>query len=351
MTIPAALSLVILLATAPLPADAAGDAVADVANVHVGDARLWILMRGDDRAAPVMIWLHGGPGGAQTPLFRLFNRDLERHFVVVYWDQRGAGRSFDPDADPSALTIRRHLEDLDAVIGFVRGRTGVDEVALVGHSWGAALGLLYAHDQPGKVSAVVAAAPLVNELERQHAQLAFALASARDRDDEQALSTIREIGTPPFTAEQVLAMERWVDRYGGVFHNRPSFLRATVSATVRGYVRPWEIPRFIRANELTLQVMMPELLTIDLRTAVPSLQVPVLFALGRHDRQVDARLAADYFAELAAPSRQLVWFEHSAHNVPFEEPERFNATVRAFLLQHAGVAPHRRRAGHDRQAD
>jgi proline iminopeptidase len=320
------------LAVGTAPA-AAAPSVSDVALVHVDDARMWILIRGENSGAPAMIWLHGGPGGAQTPLFRLFNRDLEQSFVVVYWDQRGAGRSFDPDAEPSELTIGRHLDDLDAVVDFVRGRLEVPTVALVGHSWGSALGLLYAHRHPEKVSALVAAAPLVNELARQRSQLRFALAHAREQGDEAALASIREIGDPPFTAEQELAMERWVHRYGGVFHNRPSFLRATLSATVRGYVRPWEIPRFIRANEISLKAMMPELVTVDLTTSVPSIDVPVLFALGRHDRQVDARIAADYFADLKAPASELVWFEDSAHNVPFEEPELFNRTVREFLLQ------------------
>src|SRR5215470_7037446 len=53
-------------------------------------AKLYLLIRGVDRTAPVLLWLHGGPGGAERPLFRYFNDDLEKHFVVVYWDQRGA---------------------------------------------------------------------------------------------------------------------------------------------------------------------------------------------------------------------------------------------------------------------
>jgi pimeloyl-ACP methyl ester carboxylesterase len=141
----------------------------------------------------VLLWLHGGPGGAETPLFRLFNAELEQHFVVAYWDQRGAGRSFDPDADPRALTIARHLADLDAVVDHLRGRLGQDRVALVGHSWGSALGLLYAQARPEKVRAFIGVGQLVSEL----------------------------------------ALERWVDRYGGVFHRRPSFAWAMRPAAFR----------------------------------------------------------------------------------------------------------------------
>jgi pimeloyl-ACP methyl ester carboxylesterase len=68
-------------------------------------AKLYLQVRGADRTAPVLLWLHGGPGGAERPLFRYFNGGLERHFVVVYWDQRGAGRSFDAKADPDSANI------------------------------------------------------------------------------------------------------------------------------------------------------------------------------------------------------------------------------------------------------
>ena len=60
---------------------------------------------------------------------------------------------------------------------------------------------------------------------------------------------------------------------------------------------------------------------------MPAVDVPVIFFLGRYDRHVDATIAACYFDDLRAPSKQLVWFENSAHNIPFEEPELFTSSV------------------------
>lgn len=310
---------------------ATADAVRSVARVTVDGTKLWLLLRGHDDGAQPVLWLHGGPGAAETPFFRLYNRDLERAFVMAYWDQRGAGRSFDADADPRQLTVARHLRDLDRIVDFIRGRLGVERVALIGHSWGSALGLRYAQQHPGKVLAFVGVGQLVNELGRQRAQREFALTQARAAEDPGAVESIQAIGLPPYSARQELAMERWVNRYGGVFHRSPNLLGAALMATLRGYVRPWEIGGFIRANRASLDAMMPELTDLDLYESVPAVEVPVLFALGRHDRQVDARIAADYFDVLQAEHKRLVWFDQSAHNVPFEEPERFNAEVRQFL--------------------
>jgi pimeloyl-ACP methyl ester carboxylesterase len=64
-----------------------------------------------------------------------------------------------------------------------------------------------------------------------------------------------------------------------------------------------------------------------LETAAPELKMPVWFLNGRHDHQVDAIVAETYFNKLKAPKKQLVWFENSGHFVPFEEPEKFNATM------------------------
>ena len=51
------------------------------------------MIRGESLTNPPLILLHGGPGLSETRLFRHFNAPLEKSFTVVYWDQRGAGKS------------------------------------------------------------------------------------------------------------------------------------------------------------------------------------------------------------------------------------------------------------------
>ena len=71
--------------------------------LEVNGDRQWLGVRG--RSGPVVLVLHGGPGASETALFRTFNASLEHHARVACWDQRGAGRSFDPDAPPTALSV------------------------------------------------------------------------------------------------------------------------------------------------------------------------------------------------------------------------------------------------------
>lgn len=299
------------------------------------------MTRGADRRAPVVLWLHGGPGGAERPLFRYFNGDLEDRFVVAYWDQRGAGRSFDPKADPRQLTVARHLADLDAVVGHLRSSLGRDRIVLIGHSWGAALGLLYVRTHPEAVSAFLGVNPLVSLQAAQQAQYDFVAAEASRRADVDARKRLREIGPPPHgTVAQSMAMEALAERYGGVFYRDPHKMWVVFRGILAGVVTPWEIPRILRGNHVSQEAMNGELLDLDIARSVPGVDVPVFFFLGRHDRHVEANVAADYFRSLRAPVKRLIWFENSAHNVPFEEPVLFDERV-VSVLQLVGIVGRR----------
>jgi pimeloyl-ACP methyl ester carboxylesterase len=302
-------------------------------RISVDGALLYLLVRGDDPAAPVLLWLHGGPGGAERPLFRLFNGDLERRFVVAYLDQRGTGRSYDPEADPKVLTIARHLTDLARVVDHLNATLGRDKVILVGHSWGSALGMLYAKAHPEKVAAVVGVAQVVTPLAADQAQRSFVETEARRRGDADALNALAVLKGPPFATADELKLERLVDRFGGLYHRRPNFALSVVRGVAAGYVGPSEIPRMIHANNVSLEAMADEIYGLDLRRDAPGVKVPVVFMLGRHDRHVDSGQAAAYFADLDAPAKRLMWFENSAHNVPFEEPDLFNAALPRLLAE------------------
>jgi proline iminopeptidase len=305
-------------------------------RVQVDGAQLYLMVRGDQAGASVLLWLHGGPGGAERPLFRMYNSALEHRFVVAYLDQRGTGRSFDSNADPRRLTIAQHLADLDIVVDLLRREHHQEKIILLGHSWGTALGLLYTQAHPEKVAAFIGAGQVTSELARQRSQYEFVEQEATQRHDKDVLTRLAAIGPPPFSAKREIATQRLVENYGGYYRKQPSFTLLAVRLVLSGYVTPWEIGRLLKGNWVSLEAMNDEILQINLPKTVPTVRVPVAFFLGRYDRQVDSQLAADYFEHLSAPAKRLVWFESSAHNMPFEEPDKFNAAVPE-VLQDLGV--------------
>jgi proline iminopeptidase len=197
--------------------------------------------------------------------------------------------------------------------------------------------LLYVQHHPEKVSAFIGVAQLVSLLKAQQAQYDFVSTEAARRKDEATLAHLREIGSPPNeTVDQQVVMEDLADQYGADFHKKPYKICLIIRGMITGLVTPWEFISIHRGIHASLGAMTLELLGLNLERAVPSVDVPVFFSLGRHDRHLDSRIAADYFETLRALIKRLIWFENSAHNAPFEEPELFNQTV-VSALQSIGI--------------
>ena len=110
------------------------NSVAEAGDWSIGGIDQWVMIRGRDRDNPLLVILHGGPGGSETAFFRAFNAALEDAFTVVYWDQRGAGRSYHKSIPLESMNIERFVLDLDELVDTVLNRFGKRQVVLLGHS-------------------------------------------------------------------------------------------------------------------------------------------------------------------------------------------------------------------------
>ena len=294
--------------------------------MRLGGVDQWVMIRGEDIANPLLVLVHGGPGFPEMRLFRSFNAALEKVFTVVYWEQRGTDKSFDPRISPSTMTVERFLADLDELVDRVRQRFGKDQVVIFGHSWGSALGLLYAARHPAKVAAYVGSGQVSDWPASERASYAFVVAEAERRNDRRALRKLRALGPPPYTAEQIQVQRRWLTKYVG-FVRGMSFVKVCRVLLGGPEASVLDLPNIIRGAIFSLRAMWPEVSTLNLVEQVPELRVPVFFCLGRHDHVVDPDLAAAYFERLEAPRKELLWFEDSAHEPSVEEADKFNAVM------------------------
>ncbi|WP_051790865.1 alpha/beta fold hydrolase [Amycolatopsis jejuensis] len=154
----------------------------------------------------LLLGLHGGPGGGGggylEPLHRLAGDDR----TVVTFDQLGTGESTVPPPDYQ-WTVEKAAADVEAV----RAHYGVDQVELLGHSWGGMLALEYALTFPGRVSRLVlsntgASVPrVVTEYFRQ----LIDLLPPRDAAAALTADLLGDHGNPQFTT----AVTRWLAAY------------------------------------------------------------------------------------------------------------------------------------------
>lgn len=282
---------------------------------------LWI--RGTDAGNPALILLHGGPGASESALFRHYDALFETHFLVVYWEQRGTGRSYQSDLPPQSMTISRFVQDLDEVVELVRSRFRKEKVTLVGHSWGTVLGTIYASMHPEKVAAYVGIGQVADMSRGERISYDFAHAQAVQRDDGRALNELNAIGPPPHSIDAMLISRKWVERFGGTFHGALSTGRLIWSALRTDEANWMDLIKFGQGNQFSLAHLWAEFSSLNLARRYQVFEIPMVFMLGRYDQVVPSVLAEGYFHEIRAPFKRLIWFEQSAHNPPFEEPERF----------------------------
>lgn len=301
-------------------------AISEAGFVTLGGIAQWVEVHGADVANPVLVALHGGPGMPEGMLLRHFNGALEQVFTVVYWDQRGAGRTFSASTPPETMTVDRFLRDLDELVDHMRAKLGKDKVVLLGHSWGSALGTLYAARHPEKVAAYVGTGQIGDLAASEAAGYAFVLDEAKRRGNTKAVAELTKLGPPPYTEQQMMVERRWLGRFAGMFGSVSfwTILRITLFS---GRGAAFNTPKVFRGMFFSLRTLWGQVSAINLERDVPELKMPVWFLNGRNDHQVSAVVAEQYFNKLVAPSKTLVWFEKSGHFAPFEEPEKFNAAM------------------------
>lgn len=307
--------------------------IATMEHVSIGGISQSIWFRGLSQSNPALILLHGGPGASEAALFRHYNSVLERHFLVIYWEQRGAGRSFHADIPPESMTIDRFVRDLDEVVELVKRRFGADKVILLGHSWGTVLGTVYAARHAEKVAAYVGVAQMANVPRARRLAYEFALSEARKRGNTAALSELENIGPPPYASvDHLLTVGTWVERFGGMNHAGLSTGKLIWAALGTDEANLIDLVKFGRGNRFSLEQLEDEISQLDLSAQYRSFAVPMFFLLGRHDQHVSAIVAEEYVKAIQAPCKRLVWFEQSGHNPPFEEPDTFNAVMTEEVL-------------------
>jgi len=306
--------------------DGAGRAIpgsiATMEQISIGGISQSIWFRGINTHRPAVILLHGGPGASESALFRHYDPDLEKHFLVVYWEQRGAGRSYHSNIPKKSMTIAQFERDLDQVVDLVKQRFGKQKVILLAQSWGTVLGTIYTYQHPGKVSVYVGIGQISNFAEDERVSYEWALSQAQSRGNRRAIAELRIMGTGPGSVDDELTKGKWIEKFGGTFHRHLStgmLIWAALSTDEADLV---DLVKFGQGNRFSLESLRPEYSKIDL-TRYHSFRVPIVFLLGRYDWQVPSILGKQYFDSIDAPCKRLVWFEQSAHNPPFEEPERF----------------------------
>jgi len=329
----------------PAIVDANGDvvcgSVAEMIPVTLGGFEQWLVIRGVDRTNPVLLFIHGGPGTAETPLFLSLSKELQNDFVVVTWDQRGTGKSFSQDISPETMTTEQFITDAHELVGYLKDRFGAEKIYIVGHSWGTVLGMYLIDRYPEDFYAYVGIGQVVNMHENERISYEYVCSRAIELGNEKAIRELKEVGPPvdgmygddPSDLGGLMIQRKWLTKLGGGLYGKTSYLPYYATYILSPEYSIFDSLNVLKGKKISLEQMLTQLLEVDIFSEIPNVDVPVYFFSGRHDYNTPFELVEKYYEAIEAPKKELVWFEESAHSPNIEEPGRFNRLMVEKVLE------------------
>lgn len=317
---------------------------------YSADYEEWVTLNGDrqnirilsqDVRNPVILFIHGGPGVCDRHWVMHYQSSLADRYTMVLWDQRGSGKSYRKSVKRGTPQVEEYIQDAKALIEHLCNKFEQEKVIIAGHSWGTVIGAPLAYRYPEHILAFISQGQVVNGAENERISYEFCLREAGRIGDRKALEKL-EGGAPVNgvypSAKAMRAQRDCLTRYGGADYKErggliPSILIPLLK--MEGY-RLRDIPGYIQGALYLSDVMWPQVIDRDYDETIPSLAMPVLMTVGRHDYNTPFELAENWFNHLQAPYKELVWFEDSAHSPIKEEPEKWGKAVDAFLQKILG---------------
>lgn len=304
--------------------------------LQINGTKQGLIIESLNRGKPILLFLHGGPGFPIYPLIKGQGISLEQFFDVCYWDQRGAGMSYDKNEAASPLTVEQLVEDTVQVTNYLRDKFSQDKIFLLGHSWGTYLGSLVAHKHPELFHAYMGVGQIGSFTESEKETYNFILKKAREQNDKRAVKNIeRVVFDENFYKNHRYGTikKTYTDKYGGGFlRDGYSFYETLKHIYTCPHYTFKERVNILRGSLYSYQSLSEVLATTDLVELVPKLNLPVFIFHGIHDYQTTHSQAKRFYESLDAPFKKMYTFENSSHSPFIEEEERFNRIVENDVL-------------------
>lgn len=309
--------------TAPIPGpdgEPLPGSVAELVTVTIGGHDQAMMIRGRSIDNPVLLYLTGGPGGTDLGALRR-NTDLEEDFVVVAWEQRGAGKSYAALDPTDTFTLDRLVADTIEVTDYLKDRFGENKIYLVGQSWGSTLGVLAAQENPESYHAFVGVGQMVSQRRTDILFWQDTISWAEATGNDGLVETLRRNGPPPYEV---------LDHYEPVVNNE------TVGTPTPNWTWPTRCRPFSSSRSTPSWTGPTPSGASSTRTGpsipssnryfgedVPRLEVPTYMVLGNREARGRAVLAEEWFAGLEAPAKGRVLFDGAGNRAHFDQPGRF----------------------------
>jgi pimeloyl-ACP methyl ester carboxylesterase len=275
------------------------------ATFKIGRIRQFVVIRGNDRQKPLLLYFTGGPGETSIGHSDVFTGELRQHFVLVEWDQRNCGKTMELNPSPRPVTLELCKQDARDLADTLLKRFHRRKLFVFGWSWGTVLGFDLAKRMPEKIYAYFAVSPVVNQVKSEELSLQEMKEKAKKDGNTTATAELSKVKIPFENAEQLFFDRKWL------------FILITGTPRDEQQLRNF----FFDPKNQWIIPLSKESSRQDLRKELPVVNCPVYFFIGEQDKQVNHLIGEAYFKVLKAPQKEIFLFGRSGHLIPFSEPD------------------------------
>lgn len=313
--------------------------ISEKIRVNINGVDQGMFIKGKDKTKPVLLFMHGGPGMPEYAVSQKYSTVLENYFTVCFWEQRGAGLSYNSGISPDTMTVDQLISDTLEVTNYLRKRFRQEKIYIMGHSWGSFLGIQTAARKPELYYAYIGMGQITRQLESEKLAYNYMVEQFKTAGDKKTLQKFMKY---PINEMDTIPPSYWSLRDGPMHSlgiGTTHIMKSVVSGiflpvmqnreyTFREKINVWRGKYFCN-NSTSL---WDKMITTDLTKEVQKLEIPVYFCDGIYDYTVSYRLAKVYFDKLRAPMKGFYTFYKSAHSPLFEEPEKFERILQEDVL-------------------
>jgi pimeloyl-ACP methyl ester carboxylesterase len=314
------------------------NSIAEKTWIDIDGSKLGLIIVGENKNNPVLLVCGGGPGIPEYLLESFYPSVLTKHFVVVYFDYRGTGLSYQK-VDPDSIDTERYLKDVDVITDYLINRFDKEKIYLMGHSFGTYIGLNVSKTHPEKYEAYLAVSQIASTMESEYIAYDYMLEEYKKQKDSSMVSKLEKY--PIRESNEIF------DKYAssGVRDKAMHKLGVGTTRKMHSVISELFFPSLrIKAYTVNERIniwkgkkasndfkVSDESHAFNAFNEVKSLEIPIYFFAGKYDYTCAESLQRKYYEFVDAPKKKYFLYENSAHSPIFEEYDKTDEYIKKIL--------------------
>ncbi|MBY6931606.1 alpha/beta fold hydrolase [Clostridium botulinum] len=292
--------------------------------VRINGIKQYLFHAGTKYDNPVMLFLHGGPGFAESTLSYVFQEKWEEIFTVVHWDQRGAGKTLTKNPD-ECTTIDLMIKDLFEIVQYLKGKYNKQKIIIFGHSWGTILGSIFIKKYPEEVAYYIGVGQVISMFENERVGYEKVKELALQANDKKSLKELEALGDYPGDdhgiafkkkSEKLRAVQ---GKYNLAANGNLSAIIGLIKSPIFNLSDISALIKMDKPNEEVIEFWS----RFDIRSETVEYKVPIYYILGENDWQTPHVIAEEYFKKINAPHKKLYLIARAGHMTMIDQPNLF----------------------------